>query len=86
MDKNLEYKTVKENVMMGEMAKVICEINDSKDFEIDELSHIILKGTNTRVGYLGDDTFALVNPNEKLFKGYHGKLEEIFNQEFVSHY
>ena len=84
MSESLEYKTVKENVIMGDMAKVICEINDSKDFEIDELSHIILKGTNTRVGYLGDDTFELVNPNEKLFKGYHSKLGEIFNYELLN--
>ena len=84
MSESLEYKTVKENVLPFDMANVACMIKDSKCFEIDELSHIILKGTNTRIGYIGDDTLELVNPNEKLFKGYHSKLGEIFNYELLN--
>jgi len=86
MNKDLEYKIFKKNLTLGDMAIVTCMINDSENFELDELSHIILNGTNTRVGYIGDDTLELVNPNNKLFKEYHNKLKEIFNYEFVNHY
>ena len=84
MNKNLEYKIVKENVLPFDMANVTCMINDSKIFEIDELSHIVLKVTNTRVGYIGDDTLELVNPNNNSFKEYHYRLKEIFNYELLN--
>ncbi len=79
MNENLKYKIFEDNVTPEKMAKILCKINDSKDFEIDELSHIILKGTNTRVGYLGDDTFEIVNPNKREFTEYHDKLKRIFD-------
>ncbi len=79
MNENLEYNIFEENVTPRKMAIVSCEISNSKDFEIDELSHIVLKGTNTRIGYLGDDTFEIVNPNKKEFIEYHDKLKRIFD-------
>ncbi len=85
-NKNLEYKIFRKNVTSGEMAIVSCEINNSKDFELDDLSHIVLKGTKTRVGYFGDDTLELVNTNERKFIEYHNKLKEIFNYTLINHY
>ena len=84
MNKNLEYKIVKENVLPFYISNVTCMINDSKDFELGELSHIVLKGTNIHVGYIGDDTLELVNYNNKLFKTYHNRLKEIFNYELLN--
>ncbi len=78
-NKNLEYQIFRKNLTMGEMAKISCEISNSKYFEIGEFSHIVIKETNTRVGYIGDDTLEIINPNKKKFNEYHNKLKEIFN-------
>lgn len=84
-DKNLEYQVFQKDVMPGDIASVVCEINNSKDFELDELSHIVLKGTNTRVGYIGDDTFEIINPHKKEFVGYHAELKNIFNYFLINY-
>lgn len=83
-DKDLEYQIFRKNLTHGEIAVVSCEISNSKNFELDELSHIILKGTNTRVGYFGDDSLELVNPNKKEFTEYHDELKEIFNYHLTN--
>ena len=57
-----------------------------KIFELEEFSHIVLKGKNIRIGYIGDDTLELVNPNKKEFIKYHDKLKEIFNYTLTNHY
>ena len=85
-NKNLEYKIFQNNLGVGEIAIVLSEITNSKDFDLDELSHIVLKGTKTPVGYIGDDTLELVNPNKKEFIEYHNKLKEIFNYPLTNHY
>lgn len=84
--KNLEYKILRNNLNVGETAIVLSEITDSKDFDLNELSHIVLKGTKTLVGYIGDDSLELVNPNKKEFIKYHNKLKEIFNHTLMNHY
>ena len=84
MSENLEYKIVKENVLPFYMANVTCMINDSKIFEIDELSHIVLKRTNIRMGYIRDNTLELVNHNNNSIKEYHSKLKNIFNYELLN--
>ncbi len=45
-DKNLEYQIFRENLIIGETSIVSHEIRNSKNFELDELSHMVLKGTN----------------------------------------
>ncbi len=85
-NKNLEYKIFRKNITSGEMSIISCEINNSKDFELDDLSHIVLKGTNIRVGYIGDDALELVNPNKKEFIEYYDKLKEIFNYTLINHH
>lgn len=84
-NKNLEYQIFRKNVTSGEMAIVSCEIGNSEHFELEEFSHIVLKGTNTQVGYLGDDSLELVNPNKKEFREYHNRLKEIFNYSLANH-
>ncbi len=79
LNKNLEYQIFRENLTNGEIAKTLYEINNSKNFKIDKLNHIVIKETNTRVGYIGDDTLEIINPNKKKFSEYHNKLKEIFN-------
>ena len=83
MQKNLEYKIFRKNIACEDILTIVCEINDSKDFELDELSHIILKGTNTKVGYIGNDTLELVNPDKKELIEYHTKLKNIFNYNLI---
>ncbi len=84
-DKNLEYQVFQNDVMPGDIASVIYDINNSKDFKMGELSHIVLKSTNTRIGYIGDDTLELVDPNKKEFVGYHTELKNIFNYHLINH-
>ncbi|MEK6844967.1 MAG: hypothetical protein AABX44_01800 [Nanoarchaeota archaeon] len=45
-----------------ELAEISCEISSSKYFELDDLGCIVLKETNTRVEYPGDNTIELINP------------------------
>lgn len=78
-NKNLEYQIFRKNLTSGEMAIVSCEIDNSEEFEFGEFSHIVLNGTNIKVGYIGNETFELINPNKKEFRKYHNKLKEIFN-------
>lgn len=84
--KNLKYKIFRENITLGETAIISFEINKSKEFELDGLSHIVLKGTDTRVGFFGDNSLEIVNPDKKELREYHNKLKEIFNYTLINHY
>ena len=79
----LEYSLIG-NIDFLQANKIIGALNRSRKVEIaDELpdgklSHIVIKGTTTPVGYLGDDTLERVGPNDETQKFYHKILEGIY--------
>lgn len=74
---NHEYEPVYHDLSPHEMKNITENIQFSKEFELDELCHIVLKGTTTRVGYLGDNSFELVDPRRRELREHHRKLKRI---------
>ena len=72
-----EYKDVYPLVSPEAMAAMIYAVHTSPQFELDDLSHVVLKGTETRVGYFGDESFELVDPQNKSLEAYHSDLKAI---------
>ena len=60
-----KYEAVREYLTPWEMSKLITKIQRSGRFEIGDWSHIHLKGTDICVGYLGDETAEIVDPQRK---------------------
>jgi hypothetical protein len=60
-----EYQIVREYLTPWEMSKLITKVQRSGKFEIGQLSHIHLKGTDICVGYLGDESAEEVDPQRK---------------------
>lgn len=64
--------------------RVVTKIDNSEKIEIaDELpdgrlSHIVIKGTTTPIGYFGNEALEKVNPKDKKLKTYHKLLEKIY--------
>jgi len=68
------YKPIYTNRSQIEMAKMICKIQNSSQYEINDLSHIIVKNSNKEIGYFGDDTFEIVNFGNKKLEKHHKNL------------
>jgi len=73
------YQIVREWLMPWQIARIISRIDQSKQFEMGELSHVYIRGTETRVGYLGDETAELVDTNKRETKPYRRELRILFN-------
>ena len=75
-----QYETVRTCLDPYQMAKLVCKIQGSKVFELGELSHINLRGTDTCVGYLGDESAELVDSSRRLeLRPLRKKLRRYFN-------
>lgn len=75
------YEPVKAGLTNDQMREAIFRITTSERFEFGELSHIVLQGTNTIVGYIGDDSLELCCPEEKdseIYRIPHKHLRRIF--------
>jgi len=83
---DLDYEQIGNILDSGQMARVIYMIQKSKKIRIaDELpdgrlSHIVIEGTTTPIGYVGDDTLEIVNPKDKSLRKYHNILSEIYEK------
>ncbi|MFH1365195.1 MAG: hypothetical protein ABIH28_01260 [archaeon] len=71
-------------IVSDQASRIIRFIHNSKKVEIanelpdGRLSHIVIKGTKTPVGYLGNETLEKVNPKDESLKPYHAFLEEVY--------
>lgn len=74
----IEYQLIRNVFYPEDVGKVISAVEDSDELEMGELCHVIIKGTNTKVGYIGNETLELVDPNKKDLKQYHNLLKKIF--------
>lgn len=76
------YQLLYPQITTSKLFKIIERIQSSKKFELDEVfgSFVLLKGTRTPIGYLGNDNqIELVelkenNPNYRLPKQHFSKL------------
>lgn len=73
-----EYRTILKNLSLEEMSTIIYEIQNSGYFELDDLCHVVIKGTNKRIGYVGDEELQLVDPEDKSLEKYHKNLISIY--------
>ena len=68
------YKPIYTNRSQIEMAKMICKIQNSSQYEINDLNHIIVKNSSKKIGYFGDDTFEIVDSDNKKLKKHHKNI------------
>lgn len=86
----LKYSAFKENIDSFLMSRIIKEIFNSEEIELldelksGQLSHIVIKGTQTPIGYLGDDHLEFVNYGNKNLKKYHQAFEEIYKKAILT--
>ncbi len=76
------YKTVREGLNDEQTLKLFMEVEKSKRFKLDELSHVVLRETGNIVGYIGSETAELCSPRIRRpvqYLLYHQQLKRIFN-------
>jgi hypothetical protein len=78
-----EYAPIRENISQDQLSKAYSLVNDIVNenpvLKIGDLSHIVLRETKKKVGYLGNETLELCNFGDRTLKQYHEKLEKAFN-------
>ena len=72
------YKIIRYNLSTNDILEAYSKINKSDIFEIGELSHIVIKETDTPIGYIGDETLELYDIDNKELLDYHNQLKKIF--------
>lgn len=78
-----QYEVFRENLAASQIRRVFYEIATSKRFELGEQSHIVLKGTEKIVGYIGNESLELCCPswdNPSLYRVPHKHLKRIFRR------
>ncbi len=73
-----QYEVVKPFLTSYQMAKLINKIGHSGRFKVGEYSHIHLKGTDICVGYLGDESAEIIDPQRKDTKSQIKILKKYF--------
>jgi hypothetical protein len=76
-----KYEVVRRHVTDIQIRDIVTKISTSDRFEFGELSHVVLRGTDTIVGYVGNDSAELCCPNGKNPEEYripHSHLRRIF--------
>ena|SRR3989344_9191088 len=82
----LNYKLVNKELSPEQSAYVICAIKSSENYEINDLSHIIVKEKGTEVGYVGDNTFELIESNNPTLEEHHKNIKSIYDSALKEFY
>ncbi len=69
--KAYEYHTTQEDLVPQEIARFICEIKYSNEYDLEDLGHILVTGTDTVIGFIGDDRVDLVDIRNKTLHQHH---------------
>jgi hypothetical protein len=83
---DLRYTTINKDLDSILMNEIISEVISSKEVEIanelptGQLSHIVIKGTKIPVGYIGNDSYELVNVGDLRLLEFHQHLINIYNK------
>ena len=71
----ITYTKMRDNLSIEAIAEAIVKVGENPELSIDELSHIVVKGTDTKIGYFGNESIELCNyPSmlaDKKLRKYH---------------
>ena len=73
-----KYEVLRNHLTDEQIIGIVKKISSSNRFEFGELSHIVLRGTETIVGYLGNETAELCFPERGKYNLHHLILKRIF--------
>ncbi len=86
MKNKLEYTPFKGNIGSFLMSNILAEINNSKEIEFTNelkdgrMSHVVIKGTEIPIAYVGDEELELVNSSDKKLRKYHKIISDIYDK------
>jgi len=75
------YELVRRQLTDKQITDIALKVHVSNIFDFGELSHVVLRGTNTIVGYVGNDSVELCCPegeNPEKYRTPHSHLKRIF--------
>ena len=81
------YESVRRHLTDRQIRDIVAKISTSGRFEFGELSHVVLRGTDTIMGYVGNDSVELCCPSGKKPEEYripHSHLRRIFRASVKS--
>ena len=81
-----EYKVINKELSPKQWAYLVCAIQRSEKYDINDVSHIFVRDTGIEIGYIGEDTFELVEPNNPELKGHHKNIILIYNSALREFY
>lgn len=73
-----KYQTFRTGLSDWQMTKLIYKIQNSDRFQVGDLSHIHVRGSNVCVGYLGDDSAEFVDPDRTETRAPRRQLKRYF--------
>ena len=81
-----EYKLINKELSPFQWAYIVCAVQHSENYDINDVSHIFVRDTEIEVGYIGDDTFELVEPDNPKLKEHHKNIISIYNSALREFY
>ena len=75
------YELVRRPLTDKQISDIAAKIQSSQRFNFGELSHVVLSGTDTIIGYVGNDSVELCCPegeNPEKYRTPHSHLRRIF--------
>ena len=76
-----KYESICRRLTNKQLLDIALKVQNSGLFEIGEFSHIVLRGTDTIIGYVGNDSADLCCPEDKkpeIYRIPHSHLRKIF--------
>lgn len=76
------YRPIRDPLTRDQILKIIIKIEDSQRFTFGEWSHVVLRGTNLIMGYVGNESVHLCCPHGENPNNYqvpHKHLTRIYN-------
>ena len=81
-----DYGIVNGGLLPWQWTYIVCAIQRFEGYEINDLSHIVIMGTDIEVGYISQDTFELVEPNNPAFTEHHNNIKLIYDSALRGFY
>ncbi len=72
------YKEVERGLSPVQISFVISAFERCRDYELNDYSFVIIKGTDIEVGYIGDSTLELFDSDNSELKEHHDKITSIY--------
>ncbi|MDO8459978.1 MAG: hypothetical protein Q7S74_02625 [Nanoarchaeota archaeon] len=78
--KEHKYHTIQDNLTSQEIARFICEIQESEKYCLGQYGHVFIEHIDTVIGYIGDDRLDLVDSHERSFHSHQNSLIDILSK------